>query len=182
MLTPEEEHRRQQLEWLRGDAHIAHEAQRKSMGDNLGIVGSFSTAAMRAPALAAAGAIAALLGFFSANYRAISGTVGQQFFNDALFLFAASVLMTVLAPGLAYFSQYSFMWSLAKEELHWERPFVRSTKAAKRLNAVGVAIQVLAVFFTLSSIVLLVLGGISFLHLARYVSEVGTLPQIAVPV
>src|SRR5262249_22314239 len=152
-----------------------------SMADDVGIVGTFSTAAMRAPALAAAGAIAALLGFFSANYRAISGTPGQHFFNEALLLFAASVLLTVLAPGMAYFSQYAFLWSQGREELHWDRPFVRPTKTSRRLNVVGVFFQLVAVTIVLGSIILLVMGGISFLHLAQYVSEQGTLSQIPVP-
>jgi hypothetical protein len=181
MLTPEEERQRQQLEWLRGDAHIAHEAQRKSLTDHMGMVGSFSTAAMRAPALAAAGAIAALLGFFSANYRAISGTTGQHFFNEALLFFAASVLLTVLAPGLAYFSQYSFLWSVGKEALHWDRPFIRPTKASRSLNAIGIATQIVAVGVVLGSIALLVLGGFSFLRLAQHVSDYGTFSQAPLP-
>ncbi|NKL20899.1 hypothetical protein [Rhizobium leguminosarum] len=171
MTTSENDERRQQMEWLRGDAHIAHEAHRKTLSEHMGVVGTFSNSAMRAPAIAAAGGIAALLGFFSANYRAIAGTAGQTFFNEALILFGSSVLLTVLAPGLAYFSQLSFLWSIGKDELHWERPFVRETGASKRLYYVGSAFQILAIVIVLASIALLVGGGWKFLSLAHFVSE-----------
>ncbi|TAZ95942.1 hypothetical protein ELH67_15950 [Rhizobium ruizarguesonis] len=171
-----DEERRQQLDWLRGDAHIAHEAHRKSMSEHVGIVGSFSTAAMRSPGIAAAGAIAALLGFFSANYRAIAGSTGQEFFNQSLLLFGASVVLTVLAPGLAYFSQLSFLWSLAKEVLHWERPFVRPSRTSKLLNLVGIMIQLSTIGIVVTSIALLLLGGWQFLLLAHFVSEKNILP------
>ncbi|MBX5001873.1 hypothetical protein HJB72_28535 [Rhizobium lentis] len=169
--TDDYEKRRQQLEWLRSDAHIAHEAQRKSMSEHMAVVGTFSSAAMKAPGIAAAGAIAALLGFFSANYRAIAGTVGQSYFNEALILFGSSVLLTVLAPGLAYFSQLSFLWSVGKESLNWERPFVQETTASKRMFLVGTLFQVLAIIVVLGSIGLLVGGGWRFLLLAHFVSE-----------
>ncbi|MGO7922028.1 hypothetical protein ACC755_23010 [Rhizobium ruizarguesonis] len=171
MTTPESDERRQQMEWLRGDVHIAHEAHRKTMSEHMAVVGTFSNAGMRAPAIAAAGAIAALLGFFSANYRAIAGTTGQSFFNEALILFGSSVLLTVLAPGLAYFSQLSFLWSLGKDEYHSERPFVRETGASKRLFYVGTTFQILAIVVVLGSIALLVVGGWRFLLLAHFVSE-----------
>ncbi|TCA02771.1 hypothetical protein [Rhizobium leguminosarum] len=171
MTTPENDERRQQMEWLRGDAHIAHEIHHKSMSEHMAVVGTFSNAAMRAPAIAAAGAIAALLGFFSANYRAIAGTSGLSFFNEALILFGSSVLLTVLAPGLAYFSQLSFLWSLGRDQLRWERPFVQETGASKRLFFVGTLFQVLAIAVILGSIGLLIGGGWRFLLLAHFVSE-----------
>ncbi|MGZ2484245.1 hypothetical protein ACVITL_002768 [Rhizobium pisi] len=170
------EERRQQLEWLRGDAHIEHEAHRKSMSEHMGVVGSFSNAAMRSPGIAAAGAIAALLGFFSANYKAIAGTPGQIYFNDALLVFGTSVLLTVLAPGLAYFSQIAFLWSLGKEVFHYERPFIRPTRASEVYYRVGTALQVLAIAIVLGSIILLFIGGWRFLLLAHFVSEKNLLP------
>ncbi|MEB3047369.1 hypothetical protein [Rhizobium mulingense] len=170
------EERRQQLEWQRGDAHIEHEAHRKSMSEQVGIIGSFSNAAMRSPGIAAAGATAALLGFFSANYKVIAGTAGQLFFNEALLAFGASALLTVLAPGLAYFSQLGFLWSLGSEAFHWERPFVRPTRKSAAYNYVGITFQVLAIAVVLGSIVLLMLGGWRFLLLARFVSERNLLP------
>ncbi|MGO7089516.1 hypothetical protein AB9E14_23860 [Rhizobium leguminosarum] len=171
MTMPDYEERRQKMEWLRGDAHIAHEIHHKSVSEHMAVVGTFSNAAMKAPALAAAGAIAALLGFFSANYRAIAGTTGQSFFNEALILFGSSVLLTVLAPGLAYFSQLAFLWSLGRDDLRWERPFVTETAASKRLYFVGTVFQVLAIIVVLGSIGLLVGGGWRFLLLAHFVSE-----------
>lgn len=176
MTTPDYEERRQQMEWQRGDAHIAHEAHRKTMSEHMAVVGTFSNAAMRAPAIAAAGAIAALLGFFSANYKAVAGTAGQSFFNESLLAFGASVLLTVLAPGLAYFSQLSFLWSLGSEEFSGERPYVSPTRKAAIYNGIGIAFQVIAIFVVLSSIFLLVIGGWRFLLLAHFVSERNLLP------
>ncbi len=177
-MTPQEE---KQMEWLRGDAHIAHEAHRKTMADHLGLVGGFSNAAMRAPGIAAAGAIAALLGFFSANYRVISGTVGLIYFNQSLLWFAFSVLLTVLAPGLAYFAQYAFLWALGEHKFNWERPFIAETSVSKRYQAIGNVFQVLAIIAVLGSIALLVFGGLRFLKLAVFVSQQGAVIQYPLP-
>ncbi|TBC64445.1 hypothetical protein ELH36_17745 [Rhizobium ruizarguesonis] len=175
-MTAMDEEQRQQLEWQRADALIAHEAHRKSMAEHVDLVGSFSTAAMRSPAIAGAGAIAALLGFFSANYRAIAASAGHEFFNQALLLFGVSVVLTVLAPGLAYFSQLSFLWSLGKEAFYWERPYVRPTRSSNFLNLIGVTIQFLTIGIVIGSIALLLLGGWKFLLLAQFVSERNMLP------
>lgn len=174
-----DEDERQQLEWLRGDAHIAHEAHRKSMADNLSLVGSFSTAAMRAPALAAAGSIAALLGFFSANYRSIAGTVGQHHFNEALILFSSSALCSVIAPAFAYFSQLAFLWAMGSNEFSWQRPFVSETRKSRLLNGIGISIQVFTILVVLAAISLLVIGGLSFFKLAYFVGGSGLIPFLA---
>lgn len=171
-----DEDEKQQLEWLRGDAHIAHEAHRKSMADHISLVGGFSNAAMRAPALAAAGAIAALLGFFSANYRAISGTAGQLHFNEALVLFSASALLSVLAPAFAYFTQFTFLWALGSERFAWQRPFVSETPRSRWLNRIGVGLQIVTILIVFCAIALLVVGGISFLKLAYFVGGNGLSP------
>lgn len=78
---------------------------------------SFSNGAMRAPALVAAGGVAAALGFYSANYARLAAHPEALIaFNTVLYWLFASLLLTVVAPGLAYFGQICFSESYAAEE------------------------------------------------------------------
>ncbi|TYR30923.1 hypothetical protein FY036_15850 [Mesorhizobium microcysteis] len=152
-------------------ARLAHAAANKGMDSEMSMVAGFGNAAMRAPALAAAGGIAALLGFYSANAIALRGTTAVADFNAALLAFFIAVLACVAAPGCAYISQAFFIWSKGQETHHFDRPFVRETKKSKRLFAVGTLFQLGAALLTLGAIVALVIGGLSFMRLADFTAS-----------
>ncbi|MCI5078246.1 hypothetical protein [Oricola sp.] len=127
---------------------------------------TFSIAAMRTPGLAAAGGIAATLGFYSANYarlRAVPEALLE--FNAVLFWMFLSLLATICAPGLAYFSQSFFLWGEGAKKLSWEWPYVGTNRRSKILIRVGIGFQVATVLCVLASIVLMIVGGVRFLHL-----------------
>lgn len=147
-------------------AEREHDARRKSIESTGNQVLSFANAAMRAPALVAAGGVAAALGFYSANFsRLASDPDNLTTFNRILFWLLMSLLLTVLAPGLAYFSQIFFAEAQSKEQYYWEHPFVRETAASRRWNAAAHLTRAVTIALVLASIVCLAVGGFMFLRL-----------------
>jgi ABC-type Na+ efflux pump permease subunit len=125
---------------------------------------AFSIAAMRAPALASAGGIAATLGFYSANYSrlaAASESIGTL--RVILFWFFLAAFLAVLAPGAAYFSQLLYQDSLSRETYEAESEFTVETAASKRSKQIGDIFRWLTVLITASSIVCFAIGGLRFL-------------------
>jgi hypothetical protein len=160
-------------ELLRADALVAHEVHRDGLKTATDFVPQLSLNAMKAPALASAGGIAALLGFFSANARTLSGTSGIDFFSTALIYFFFSVLCSVVTPALAYLAQYSYMLNWGTYTLHWERPFVRDKPFSTKFWAyLGTFFHLLAVILVCASIVLLMLGGWAFYKLALFAGHI----------
>ncbi|MBZ9603942.1 hypothetical protein [Phyllobacterium chamaecytisi] len=136
---------------------------RKNLSDQ---VLSFSNAGMKAPALAAVGGVAALLGFYTANYAKLSqDPANLQTFNSILFWLFLALLFTVMAPGLAYFGQLAYSDAVANEEHSYERPFVRDTKRSIWMNRIGNFFRWFATFVTLAAIICLAIGGWMFLRL-----------------
>ncbi|MER8387294.1 hypothetical protein NKH14_17555 [Mesorhizobium sp. M1380] len=147
-------------------AERAHDDRRTALQSVGGQVLSFSNSAMRAPALVAAGGVAAALGFYSANYgRLAANPENLAIFNEVLFWLFGSLLLTVIAPGLAYFSQILFAMALAEEEYHWKSPYIRDTPKSKRRTMVGQCFRWATILTIGASIVCLVIGGFSFLSL-----------------
>lgn len=127
---------------------------------------AFSIAAMRAPALVAAGGVAASLGFYSANYSRLAGkSEALDLFNASWAWLLAGLLLTVLAPGIAYFSQLAYSHSIENHEHTWEFPFSTETRRSRIAHRVGNASRWLCVALVLLSIAAVSSGGIKFLHL-----------------
>lgn len=150
------------------NARLAHAAEIKGMEIENNMVANFANAAIRAPGVAAAGGIVALLGFYSANSNIIRGTSSLEDFNSALICFFASVVACVTSPGAAYFSQMLFVRSRAKRGHHFKRPFVRNTKLSIILFTIATFFQILTIALTVLSIVLLVKGGFYFYYVAEF--------------
>lgn len=166
-MTPDE-----LIKIQREDALKAHESHNKNFADTFNMVAGFSNAAMKAPAIAAAGGIAALLGFFSANAVRVQATSEAIIsFNFALAWFFASVFCCVLAPSGAYLSQGLFVWSLGAKTQHWEHPFVRETKKSRLFSRIGICIQIATIFLVLLSMAFLLAGVTRFVALAALVVQ-----------
>ena len=128
----------------------------------------FSIAAMRAPALAAAGGIAAAIGFFSANYAMLKQTAGTiELFNGMLLWFFVALIFSVLTPGAAYFSQLAYQDAIHRMENTFDHPYVIQTKGTKFATIVGNAFRWLAVIFNIFAIFFVCLGGYKFLLLVK---------------
>jgi hypothetical protein len=86
-------------------------------------------------------------------------------FNTILFWLLLSLLFTVIAPGLAYFSQIAYQSAIEKEEYHWDRPFIRPTRRSTAFGLIGDGCRWAAVLAVLAAIGCLIIGGIRFLQL-----------------
>lgn len=151
-------------------AERQHDWRKKGMEMHFGQVQAFAIMAMKAPALVAAGGVAAALGFYSANYSRLK-TVATALdeFNAVLVWLFVALLLTLAAPGAAYFSQLFYNQALEAEEHSFDHPYVRETKASKRLAIYGDVSRWLAVILTASSAACIVIGGIYFLNLVSKV-------------
>lgn len=154
------------------NARLAHSAANKSMEIETNMIATFGNAAMRAPGIAAAGGIAALLGFYSANGDVLRGSTAVEDFNSALLWFFGSVLACVAAPGAAYFSQLLFVHSKGEQTHHFDRPFIRGTRKSKLYFYLGATFQIVAIVLTLTAIVALVAGGMCFAEVARFTGTI----------
>ncbi|MES0098513.1 hypothetical protein [Mesorhizobium sp. M0019] len=129
---------------------------------------TFSSDAMKAPGLVAAAGVAAALGFYSANYSRLSASPDNlETFNSILFWLFASLLLTVCAPGFAYFSQIAYMRAVYAEKYGYEYPYTEHTAGSKRFTLVGDAFRWASVLLIALSILCLIRGGILFLHIVR---------------
>ncbi|MCF6103848.1 hypothetical protein [Mesorhizobium muleiense] len=152
-------------------ARIAHESHRASTSSAYSVLSQFANTAMRAPAVASAGGIAVLLGFYSANSSVLKGSAAVADFNAALFWFFVSILLCVAAPGLAWFSQGFFFTSSSAYELAWEHPFVRATAKTKRFKTMGRVLQVVSVLLIVIAIVALIAGAWKFMAVADFIAR-----------
>jgi purine-cytosine permease-like protein len=144
----------------------AHDRVTKAMEVHARQVDAFSVAAMRAPALASAGGIAATLGFYSANYSRLAESPERLVtLGDILFWFFLATFLAVLAPGAAYFSQISYMDSLNKQSYDTESEFTSETPSSKRSEHIGNFFRWLTVAITSLSIICFAIGGLRFLTL-----------------
>lgn len=127
----------------------------------------FSVMAMKTPILVAAAGIAAVLGFYSANYSTLSTAPENLLtFNCILSSLFISLLFGMLAPCAAYFSQSAFIDSETPKHMQYERPFVKwDKKKQKRYVKKGRIFRYLTIFFVGCSIVSIVVGGFLFLKL-----------------
>jgi|GEM_PF-3837402 len=127
----------------------------------------FSLAAMKAPAISSAGGIAAVLGFYSANYVELSKVEGKlDHFNLVLVWWPMALMITVVLPGMAYISQQLYVYSLNNEEYSIETNQWKGTKTSNIYEAIGNCFRVGAVLMTVLSYVFLILGGYEFWLLA----------------
>ena len=150
-------------------AEMAHDNFHKNAAEVFKMVASFSNAAMRAPAIAAAGGIAALLAFGSANPSMSDGpAIGN--FNAALWWFFVAVMLCVLAPGVAYFSQTFYVSANGARTLSYVHPFVHDTRGSKSWGIAGEVMRFAAIVLVLGAIAALGVGGGHFLRVVKLVA------------
>ena len=147
-------------------AERAHDRDFKAIEIHNRQIEVFSIAAMRGPALVAAGGVAASLGFYSANYsRLVDKPTALLLFNDTLTWLFAGLLLTLLAPGLAYFSQIAYLDSVAEHRHTWDHPYVTAGRRSKIGERIGDVLRWSCVLFVLASIAAVGVGGAKFLKL-----------------
>ena len=123
---------------------------------------------MRAPALVAAGGVVAVLGFYSANFDRLSADPAKlDILNQILFWLFLSLMLTVVAPAVAYFGQLAYQDALRNEMHHYEWPDFRPTRRYRLALRVGIICRWITVGVVMLAIAALAVGGIMFLHLVQ---------------
>lgn len=121
------------------EAEAAHHRRLEGAKIHASQIQTFSSDAMKAPALVAMGGVVTLLGFYSANYERLKASQdAMTTFGDMLFWLFTSLLLTVSAPGLAYLSQIAYIESLYSEDHFWESPYVRDNRRSLFSRRAGV--------------------------------------------
>lgn len=129
---------------------------------------SFSLAAMKAPSLAAAGGIAAVLGFYSANYDRLSVIESKlDDFNSILLWWSLALLISIVLPGLSYLGQMSYVDRLSEQIYDSDAREFADNDVSKRHLFIGDFFRVFAMFLMCVSYIFLVLGGYHFYKLAQ---------------
>lgn len=149
-------------------AQRSFDNHRAFISDNNNHMVDLAGLAMKAPALVAAGGIAALLAFYSANWKDISKLEGSiQTFNAILTYFFLSLIFSMIAPCLAYLCTSLIGSSAMAEEYKYEPPYVHSTNKSRLCSIVSEVLRWLTVLAVFSAIVLIILGGWKFLEFAQ---------------
>lgn len=151
-------------------AHKAFEAHRKLISDSFNLMGSFATAAMRAPALAAAAGIAGLLGVFTGNKPALINTLAVSDFNLALIAFCSCIGLSAVATGFAYLAQKFYTSALSDHSFHYDFPFVRETTASKRRHWAGFFFELLAIASILAALGMLAAAAFHFVKVVQFLT------------
>ena len=160
-----EENDKQREQRLR-EAERIHDRDFKGMELHSKQIEAFSVAAMRAPALVAAGGVAASLGFYSANYvRLVGKAEALSVFNESLYWLLVGLFFTLLSPGLAYLSQLAYSDSIASRIHRWQHPYSVETRRSKFGGVVGDIFRWACVVSVILSIAAVAIGGVRFLNL-----------------
>ena len=144
-------------------ANSVHAFHRQLTADSNKMVLDLSINAMKTPGLAAAGGIAATLGFYSANYARLGDLVAVL--NSILFWLFLALLFTVITSGLAYLTQWAFTISAVKLEQIDEHPFINETSHSKRFSLIGRVLQLICIILVFFSYMALFYAGYQFLKL-----------------
>lgn len=153
-------------------AERAHDQDAKWFEMHTKQIEAFSTAAMKAPALVAAGGVAAGLGFYSANFARLSPKPeAVALFNESLSWMLVGLLFTLISPGLAYFSQLAYSDSVMHREHHFFPPYSRNSKRSKIGQVIGDVCRWACVLSVALAVVSVAGGGLKFLDLVASLSK-----------
>ncbi len=155
-----------QLELRIKEIRHAYEQKARAEEVHSDHIRAYALAAMRAPALVAAGGVVAALGFYSANFDRLSAEPAKlDILNQILFWLFLSLMLTVVAPGLAYFGQIAYQHALRNDARPSERPDLEPSSRYKNAVRLGIMLKWITVAVMTLAIVALAVGGIKFLHL-----------------
>lgn len=149
-------------------AKRAHEVERDHAAAHWKQAEAFSLLTLRSIGLVSAGGIAAVLGFFSANYQRLVDIPGSiDRLNGILGGLFVALLLGLLSAGAGYWSQT--LYAKAKWDLTFSttRPFITETKASKLETLIGSIFRWCSIVFAVAAIVVLMVAGWLFLGVIR---------------
>ncbi len=145
-------------------AHRSFDNHRNFISENNGHMVEMATLAIKAPALVAAGGIAALLAFYSANWKDISKlSASIETFNTIIYYLFLSLIFSMVAPCLAYFCTLFIGTSAFNEKYTYKHPYVHSNRKSKTYRVISEIFRFLTIICVLTSIILIIISGRTFL-------------------
>ncbi|MGU3401612.1 hypothetical protein ACLBWS_18085 [Brucellaceae bacterium D45D] len=145
-------------------AQRSFDNHRGFISDTNGHMVEMAGLAIKAPALVAAGGIAALLAFYSANWKDISKlSASIETFNTIIYYLFLSLIFSMLAPCFAYFCTYFIAASASNQKYSYQHPYVHSNRKSKSYRLISEFFRFLTIACVLVSIILIILSGQTFL-------------------
>ncbi len=95
----------------------------------------------------------------------------MDLFYGSMYWLLLALLATVLAPGMAYFSQLAYFDGVHSRALSYTSPFVSETRRSKIAIVIGDICRWLTVLIVVASIGLAIKGGMGFLALMSLISS-----------
>ena len=129
---------------------------------------AFALQGIRTLGLTSAGGIAAVLGFYSANYSRLSespAALGKV--NGILSVLFLAMISTLVVCLFAYFSQVAFADAVHSRVRYWEHPYVKPGDRTDRLILLGNIARILAIVFAIFAAVCIVIAGLDFRSIVR---------------
>lgn len=156
-----------QKQWWR-EAERAHDRQDAYAKSHTEQLEAFATQGIKTLGLTSAGGIAAVLGFYSANYERLSATpYALNAVNKLLAMLFLSMLCTLLCCLFGYFSQVFFAHTVFSRTRHWEHPYVKDGDTTPRYLLYGNIIRTAAIIAAVFATIFLCIAGFDFLAIAR---------------
>ena len=155
------------------DPEIEHSWRQKQATEVFALQGRFAELAMRAPAIAGASGIAAMLATLAATPREQIGSDAVSYAQSTLWWLFLTVLLSVVSPGLAYVTQVCFARDADKRVKNNVAPYWHRNRASQRWRRAGICFQVMIMLFIGVSYASLGIGVSNFYSFAASVMATG---------
>lgn len=156
-----------QKQWWR-EAEREHDRQDAQAENHKGQLEAFALQGIRTLGLTSAGGVAAVLGFYSANYARLSETpYALSSVNKLLGMLFLAMLATLLTCLFGYFSQVFFAAAVHSRVRHWDHPYIKAGPKTERYILYGNITRTLAIVASLFAAICLLMAGLDFLVIVR---------------
>lgn len=145
-----------------------HDVEREGAAAHFKQAEAFGLMTVRSIGFAAAGGIAAVLGFYSANYaRLAANPASLERLNVILAWLFVALLLGLVASGMGYWSQSFYAESKWRLDFSIERPFVRTNAKSDFSRRIGTICRWCSIGATFAGIIVLIVVGLNFLGVVR---------------
>jgi hypothetical protein len=159
---------RERVKKLNDDlAQSSWKVQRDAVTASMGHAIQFGVAALAAPITVNGAALAAMLGFASANSTRLAAVLDQL--DRAFISFAIGFVSAALATGAAYSAQFCYTYALGRYSTSLNHPYV--VLHPTRWHRLGISLHIAAVVLIIISYGGLIAGIVMFNPVLRQVAE-----------
>lgn len=156
-----------QKQWWR-EGEREHDRQDASIESHNSQLEAFALQGIRTLSLTSAGGVAAVLGFYSANYERLAQTpYALNSVNKLLAMLFVAMLATLLTCLFGYFSQIYFAEAVSSRVRYWQHPYVKAGDKTDRQMLMGNITRTLAIISAFFAALCLLVAGMDFLNIVR---------------